>query len=73
MRSGSICSRTTRAGSRCETSTAASPSWRGLEGLTLVEDALDAAIERARRRPGYAGTLAPPGAATAERVGAAVG
>jgi hypothetical protein len=29
----------------------------GLEGLTLLEDALDAALERAARRPGYAGVL----------------
>src|SRR5436305_7506777 len=27
----------------------------GLEGLTLVEDVLDRALERSRRRPGYAG------------------
>jgi hypothetical protein len=32
----------------------------GLEGLTLVEDYLDAALERARRDPGYAGAAAPP-------------
>jgi hypothetical protein len=33
----------------------------GLEGLTLVEDYLDAALDRARRNPGYAGVApAPP-------------
>jgi rubrerythrin len=32
----------------------------GLEGLTLLEDVLDEAIERARRRPGYAGVRLPP-------------
>jgi hypothetical protein len=31
----------------------------GLEGLTLLEDALDAALRRAARTPGYAGVLAP--------------
>jgi rubrerythrin len=29
----------------------------GLEGMTLLEDALDGALERAARRPGYAGVL----------------
>ena len=37
----------------------------GLEGLTLLEDVVEAAIERARRRPGYAGTVAEPGPALA--------
>jgi hypothetical protein len=33
----------------------------GLEGLTLLEDVLDQALDRARRRPGYAGAVpAPP-------------
>lgn len=32
----------------------------GLEGLTLLEDHLDAALERARSRPGYAGVVAAP-------------
>jgi hypothetical protein len=32
----------------------------GLEGLTLVEDYFDAAIERARRRPGWAGVTPSP-------------
>jgi hypothetical protein len=33
----------------------------GLEGLTLLEDVLDRALDRARRRPGYAGVgPAPP-------------
>jgi hypothetical protein len=31
----------------------------GLEGLTLLEDAVDAAIERVRRQPGYAGVALP--------------
>jgi rubrerythrin len=31
----------------------------GLEGLTLVEDVLDRALERAAAQPGYAGVLAP--------------
>lgn len=46
----------------------------GLEGLTLVEDALDAAIARAERQPGYAGPVPPTGpAAEAKLVAAAVG
>jgi hypothetical protein len=33
----------------------------GLEGLTLLEDALDSALERSRAQPGYAGVVpAPP-------------
>jgi hypothetical protein len=32
----------------------------GLEGLTLLEDALDAALERQRRRPGWAGVVQAP-------------
>jgi hypothetical protein len=32
----------------------------GLEGLTLLEDVLDRAIERAQNRPGYAGTRPAP-------------
>jgi hypothetical protein len=32
----------------------------GLEGLTLVEDYLDAALDRARRNPGYAGVAPAP-------------
>jgi hypothetical protein len=36
----------------------------GLEGLTLVEDALDGAIDRARTRPGWAGVT--PAAPTDE-------
>jgi hypothetical protein len=32
----------------------------GLEGLTLVEDYLEAGLERARLRPGWAGSAAPP-------------
>jgi rubrerythrin len=32
----------------------------GLEGLTLLEDALDVAIARAARRPGYAGATPAP-------------
>jgi hypothetical protein len=32
----------------------------GLERLTLVEDYLDAALQRARRDPGYAGAAAAP-------------
>jgi hypothetical protein len=32
----------------------------GLEGLTLIEDALDVALARAARAPGYAGTGASP-------------
>ena len=31
----------------------------GLEGLTLLEDVLDGALERAAANPGYAGVLAP--------------
>ena len=31
----------------------------GLEGLRLVEQALDEALERARRRPGWAGVRRP--------------
>jgi hypothetical protein len=31
----------------------------GLEGLTLLEDRLDAALNRARSRPGYAGAVPP--------------
>ncbi len=31
----------------------------GLDGLTLLEDAVDEAIERARRQPGYAGVELP--------------
>jgi rubrerythrin len=33
----------------------------GLEGLTLVEDYLDAALERERRSPGWAGVVEAPG------------
>jgi hypothetical protein len=32
----------------------------GLEGLTLLEDVLDEALERARRSPGYAGVVEAP-------------
>jgi hypothetical protein len=32
----------------------------GLEGLTLVEDYLDAAMRRARRRPGWGGVIPQP-------------
>ena len=32
----------------------------GLEGLRLVEQALDEALERARRRPGWAGVTPAP-------------
>src|ERR671935_1145224 len=32
----------------------------GLEGLTLLEDALDDALDRARRQPGWAGVVAAP-------------
>jgi hypothetical protein len=32
----------------------------GLEGLTLVEDVLDAALERRRLQPGYAGAVPAP-------------
>src|SRR5919204_5230432 len=32
----------------------------GLEGLTLVEDYLDAALERSRRQPGWAGVVKAP-------------
>ena len=32
----------------------------GLEGLTLLEDALDGALERARRNPGWAGVVDAP-------------
>jgi hypothetical protein len=32
----------------------------GLEGLTVVEDYLDAALERARRQPGWAGAVEAP-------------
>jgi hypothetical protein len=32
----------------------------GLEGLTLLEDALDAALDRRRRHPGWAGVVAAP-------------
>ena len=32
----------------------------GLEGLTLLEDVLDKAAERAERQPGYAGVVAAP-------------
>ncbi len=46
----------------------------GLEGPTLVEDALDAAIARAERQPGYAGPVPPTRpAAEAELAGATVG
>ena len=39
----------------------------GLEGLTLLEDVLDAAVARRERQPGYAGSvLAPRPAAQAE-------
>ena len=33
----------------------------GLEGLTLVEDYLDAALERSRSKPGWAGVVPAPG------------
>ena len=45
----------------------------GLEGLTLVEDAVEAAIERARRRPGYAGTVETPRPAVEPRPAGAAG
>jgi hypothetical protein len=32
----------------------------GLEGLTLLEDALDGALERRRRQPGWAGVVPAP-------------
>jgi hypothetical protein len=32
----------------------------GLEGLTLLEDSLDKGLERARRQPGWAGTVEAP-------------
>jgi len=34
----------------------------GLEGLTLLEDAIDEAVERARRKPGWGGAVALAGA-----------
>jgi len=35
----------------------------GLEGLALLEDVLDEALERGRRQPGWAGVVAPEVAA----------
>jgi hypothetical protein len=44
----------------------------GFEGLTLLEDVLDEAIERARKKPGYAGVAPmPAGERPADRVAVA--
>jgi hypothetical protein len=44
----------------------------GLEGLTLLEDRLDLALERAMRNPGYAGTDAPAAGSNGDRTAAAM-